>query len=128
MFSIELSPVFHQEAEKRFRRHNHIEILFGDSAHVLPKIMGNVKEPALFWLDGHFSGGETAESHCPVLDELKAILVSPFQHIILIDDARCFDGTDGYPTIEEIKTILEKKTKGYDLKIETDIIRISYAL
>ena len=128
LFSIELSPVFHQEAEKRFRRHNHIEILFGDSAHVLPKIMGNVKEPALFWLDGHFSGGETAASHCPVLDELKAILVSPFQHIILIDDARCFDGTDGYPTIEEIKTILEKKTKGYDLKIETDIIRISYAL
>ena len=128
LYSIELSPVFHKEAVKRFRKHDHIEIIFGDSAQYLPKVIDEVNEPALFWLDGHFSGGETAESHCPVMDELQAILASQVQHAILIDDARCFDGTNGYPTIKEIETLFGEKATHFNLQVEFDIIRIVYSL
>jgi hypothetical protein len=52
-----------------------------------------LQEPALFWLDGHYSGVDTGkdELDTPVSAELEAILGSPVKgHVILIDDARCF--------------------------------------
>lgn len=128
IFSIELSPFFFKKAEKRFRPHKHIKILFGNSADVLPEIVKELEEPALFWLDGHFSGGDTAESNCPVLKELEAITGSKTAHMILIDDARCFDGTNGYPTLEEIRQLLAKKVRSHKIEVELDIIRISYSL
>ncbi len=128
IYSIELSPVFFEKAVKRFKSYSHIKILFGDSAEVLPDIIKELKEPALFWLDGHFSGGETAESNCPVLNELEAITNSPIVHEILIDDARCFDGTNGYPSLEEIGKLLKKKVDTHRIEVNLDIIRISYSL
>jgi hypothetical protein len=46
----------------------------------------------MFWLDAHWSGGETygENDECPLLEELAIINVSPYEHIILIDDARLF--------------------------------------
>ncbi|MEQ9218810.1 MAG: hypothetical protein RLO17_12255 [Cyclobacteriaceae bacterium] len=128
IYSVELSPVFYDKAVKRFKSHNHVKILFGDSADMLPKIIQELEKPSLFWLDGHFSGGETAESNCPVLNELEAITNSAIVHEILIDDARCFDGTKGYPSLEEIGQLLSKKVKKHKIEVDLDIIRISYSL
>ncbi len=128
LYSIELSPIFFERAVKRFRSYKHIKVLFGDSADVLPEVMKELEAPALFWLDGHFSGGETAESNCPVLKELDAITDSQIAHEILIDDARCFDGTNGYPTLEEIRQLLVKKVKSHKIAVDLDIISISYSL
>ncbi len=128
IYSIELSLDFFEKAEKRFRRNKHIHILFGDSADVLPEVVKELDEPALFWLDGHFSGGETAESNCPVLKELEAITFSKFAHEILIDDARCFDGTNGYPTMEEIRQLMASRVRSHKIEVILDIIRISYSL
>ena len=128
IYSVELSPVFFEKAEKRFKSYKHIKILFGDSSDILPEILKDLKEPTLFWLDGHYSGGETAESNCPVLNELEAITSSPIIHEILIDDARCFDGTKGYPSLKEIAQLLSRKVKKYELEVDLDIIRISYTL
>ena len=46
-----------------------IHLLQGDSSDVLPRILKDLTEPALFWLDGHFSGGVTArgEVDFPIL-------------------------------------------------------------
>ncbi len=128
VYSVELSTVFFEKARKRFKSKNHIKILFGDSSDVLPEILKDLTEPALFWLDGHYSGGETAESNCPVLSELDAITNSPIIHEILIDDARCFDGTNGYPTLKEIAQLLSEKVRKYEIEVDLDIIRISYSL
>tara|TARA_Y100001980_G_C14556922_1_gene354115 strand:+ start:92501 stop:93124 length:624 start_codon:yes stop_codon:yes gene_type:complete len=128
IYSVELSPVFYDKAVKRFKSHSHINILFGDSADMLPKIIQELDKPSLFWLDGHYSGGETAESNCPVLNELDAITNSSIVHEILIDDARCFDGTKGYPSLEEIGQLLSKKVKKHQIEVDLDIIRISYSL
>jgi hypothetical protein len=126
IYSIELSQKLFRRAKKRFRDQQHITILQGDSGVVLNKLITEIDQLALFWLDGHYSGGITAkaEKECPVPEELETILKSSLPHVILIDDARLFNGTQDYPTIEEIKNIIEKSHSAYSLEIKDDIIRI----
>jgi len=61
LYSIELSTELHARAVERFRDHSHIAILQGDSGQVIKTIFQELSAPALFWLDGHYSGGETAQ-------------------------------------------------------------------
>ena len=126
IYSIELSEKLFNRAKKRFKNYSHITILQGDSGIVLNKLIPGIDQPALFWLDGHYSGGITAkaEKECPVREELETILKSSLPHIILIDDARLFNGTQDYPTTEEIKSIIEKSGNSYSLEVKDDIIRI----
>jgi len=126
IYSIELSEKLFSRAKKRFKAYPHIYILHGDSGIVLNKLVNEIDKPALFWLDGHYSGGITAkaEKECPVPDELNAILKSSLHHVILIDDARLFNGTHDYPTVEEISNIIIKNEKNYFLEIKDDILRL----
>lgn len=98
--SIELADSYYQAAMQRFASYANVTLLQGDSGTVLLEFVRTLHAPALFWLDGHYSGGITArgELDTPVSVELQAILDSPIKnHVILIDDARCFDGTTSYP-------------------------------
>lgn len=127
IFSIELGEKLFERARKKFRESPHIHLLQGDSGVVLHKLIPEIDEPVLFWLDGHYSEGITAlgEKECPVREELDAILPNKFKHVILIDDARMFNGTHDYPTIEEIKKILETTGQKFDVEVKDDIIRIT---
>ena len=110
IYSIELAEIFYLRAKKRFAQYPQITILEGDSASVLAGLCGSLDQPVLFWLDGHYSGGLTARSEqdTPVAREISNILANIKQRfVILIDDARLFVGTNGYPTLEE----LEKQVK-----------------
>lgn len=124
--SIELDDGYYEQAKARFASYSNIELLHGDSSTHLPMVTRRIDEPALFWLDGHYSGGTTARGSIdtPVSDELKAILESSIKkHVILIDDARCFDGSNGYPNLDELlKTVREDAN--YRIEVSTDIIRI----
>ena len=126
IYSIELSKKLFRRATERFKAYSHINILNGDSGIVLNKLLPGIDKPALCWLDGHYSGGITAKGtkECPVPEELEAILKSNFYHIILIDDARLFNGTKDYPTVDEIKQICEKSGRKYSLTLKDDIIRL----
>jgi hypothetical protein len=87
--TIELSPVYHARAAARFQSAPHVVCLEGDSSIILPKVLTTLDQPTLFWLDAHTSGGDTANSRDPIMDELTAILAHPIQgHVVLIDDAR----------------------------------------
>jgi hypothetical protein len=127
IYSIELSEKLFNRAKKRFKDHSHITILQGDSGVVLNKLIHEIDRPALFWLDGHYSGGITAkaEKECPVPEELVTILKSSLPHIILIDDARLFNGTKDYPTIEKIEEIIKASNRQYLVEITDDIIRLT---
>ena len=85
------------------------------------------KRPVLFWLDGHYSGGDTAkgELDTPVSVELDSILESPVKgHVILIDDARCFDATHDCPHLDILlETVRRKNT--YHIEVSADIIRLT---
>ena len=126
IYSIELSEKLFKRAKKRFKAYSYIEILNGDSGVILDKLIPHINKPSLFWLDGHYSEGITAKGtkECPVVEELVAIFKSHLPHLILIDDARLFDGTHDYPSIDEIKTILRESGRNHLLEIKNDIIRI----
>lgn len=127
IYSIELDQALFEQAQKRFSGDNHIVILPGDSAKVLPGILEKLHEPALFWLDGHYSGGETALGNLqtPVLAEIKHILQHAVNgHVLLIDDARCFVGIGDYPTLDTLKKFIDSLKPGLQFEVHGDIIRV----
>jgi len=126
IISIELAPDLFEKALKRFKKDHNVIILQGDSGKVLPEILNEVNEPAIFWLDGHYSAGITAkgDKDCPIFEELEAILNSKtFNHIILIDDARFYNGNGDYPTIEKLTDYIRNKNDKYRMEVKDDIIR-----
>ena len=129
LISIEMSPEIHDSARRRFAGDPRIEILLGNSAVVLPRVLEQIREPAVFWLDGHFMGGSTARASedTPVRHELSALLTHPVRrHLVLIDDARLFDGTAGYPTISELREWIQSERPGSEMRVEDDIIRCAF--
>jgi hypothetical protein len=127
VLTIELSPELAGRARQRFARAPNVHILEGDSSLLLPEILAQLREPALFWLDGHYSAGITARGNedTPVRTELRAILEHPIRkHVILIDDARDFKGGE-YPTIEEVAETVRSHSSGYNFDLRDDIIRLT---
>lgn len=126
IYSIELGIDLWKQACKRFKNQKNVTILQGDSGKVLVELVSHINERALFWLDGHYSSGITSrgEKECPVFEELGSILNTQFNHVLLIDDARCFNGSGDYPTVEKLReTILMKKPLS-KLDVKDDVIRI----
>ncbi len=127
IYSVELSVPLARLAERRFQDDAHVTILQGDSERVLPGILSEVREPCLFWLDGHYSSGITAlgKSVTPVLSELAMILAHPVQgHVILVDDAREFRRENNYPALEELRALVAARRPGLSLEVRDDIIRV----
>ncbi len=126
IYSIELSTMLYNRARRKFKKFKHIKILNGDCGEILRNIVPTINKSAIFWLDAHYSEGITArgDADCPIFEELQSILKSKFNHIILIDDARLFNGKNDYPTIKKLSTfVLTYKNKS-DIKIKDDVIRI----
>ena len=126
IYSIELGKDLWKKAVKRFEKEKHVNILLGDSGKVLIDLIPTINGSAIFWLDGHYSGGITAKGKkdSPIYEELNEILNSKFKHIILIDDARCFNGEGDYPTIEDLKEYILSRYFESKIEIFDDIIRI----
>ena len=90
--TIELSPAYHAAAQARFFAQPNVRTLAGNSVAVLHAVVPNLPVPAIFWLDAHWSGLDTAghELECPVLAEIALINASSLAHVVLVDDARLF--------------------------------------
>lgn len=86
VYSIELSKHYVEKGREEFKNTN-IAIIEGDSGVELANLLQKIpRQPVLFYLDAHYSGGKTSNSSCPVTRELEAIFRSGFTGIILIDD------------------------------------------
>ena len=127
--TIEPAEVFYEKAIKKFTGMN-VKIYHGPSERVMPKLLPQLSGNINFWLDGHYSGGETFNGgqKCPVIEELDAI----HQHrenmnkiTIFIDDVRCFypDTLEtGYPDISFLINWSEQN--GMTWRTEHDIMII----
>jgi hypothetical protein len=127
VFSIELSDELYKLALIRFKKDKKVTILHGDSGQVIEGMLKEITEKCLFWLDGHYSAGNTAKGdlNTPIIKELIHILNHKVKgHVMLIDDARCFNGTDDYPTIEYLKDFVKQYDPRLQFFVEDDIIRI----
>lgn len=127
VYSIELADALYANAVRRFRNDPQVHILHGDSGKVLPDLIRELTRPALFWLDGHYSGGVTAcgDKETPISEELSAVLAHPVPgHVILIDDARCFTGAADYPELEALRRSVLNARPDHLFEVADDIIRI----
>ena len=125
IISIELDVDLFEKAQKRFKKDKNVIIVLGDSGKVIQKILKEIYEPAIFWLDGHYSAGITAKGDklSPILEELTAIFgCEKLNHTILIDDARDFIGKGGHPTIDELTEYIKSKNDKYQVEVKDDII------
>jgi hypothetical protein len=126
--TIELDPRLHALAKKRFARAPHIECLHGDSSEWMPVVLRRLEKPCLFWLDAHYSAGATAKGQVetPISAELDAILNHAIRnHVVLIDDARDFNGTHDYPHLDRLKATVTGLRPDLTFAVERDIIRIT---
>ena len=126
IYSVELGQELYEQAKLRFASEPHVKLLQGDSGVVLKQIVDGLDRPALFWLDGHYSAGITAqgEKDTPIYEELAHILNAPdLGHVILVDDARNFGSDPAYPTLEELKEFVNSKRPSR-ITVEDDSIRI----
>jgi hypothetical protein len=125
--SFELDPLLHEEARKRFAADQNVSIVLGDSGQILGEHLASITEPCLFWLDGHYSGGITAKAdlNTPIKNELHQILNHNVSgHVILVDDARCFNGEDDYPILQQLKDFILNIKPEWEFSVHDDIIRV----
>jgi hypothetical protein len=128
IYSIELSEDLHRQAVLRFANQPHVELVRGDSGQELKNLLKRIKNPSLFWLDGHYSAGVTArgEKDTPIVEELSHIFSTPdIGHVIYVDDARCFGVEPGYPTVEELGAFVKAHRPNSQIVVVDDAIRIT---
>jgi hypothetical protein len=92
LYTIEVSNKYYTNTKQKYKG-NKIQFLFGDSSLVFLNLLPTLTEPTIFFLDGHWSSGDTGRSakDCPLIEEIEAIH-SLFKEkaILIIDDVRLF--------------------------------------
>lgn len=104
--SIEISEKWYNYCKDKYNENEKVFLHLGNSADVIRNYdFGD--EPVLFYLDAHFSGGETGgsdiENGCPLLLELDSLCETRKKNtgdIVIIDDMRLmgiasWGGTEG---------------------------------
>lgn len=125
LFSIEVYPPLAEAARKKFRDNQKIVIVEGDSGEVLPQVISNINEPIFFWLDSHYSGEGTGKGlqETPIVKEMEIIFNHPVkEHMILIDDARLFNGSGDYPDLKAFREFIKLKNPNLRFDVSNDII------
>ena len=123
--SIEIDPALYQICLKRFENDPNVELLLGDCIERLPRVLEMLGESAVFWLDGHWSGGATGLGQVddPIMISLSQIAGHTIKtHTIMIDDARCFDGSNHRPDLSEVLGTLQNINRSYRILVHHDII------
>jgi hypothetical protein len=125
ILSVELAPYHCDHCLRRFKNEKAVNLRLGDSGVILVEVARNLQQRAVFWLDGHYSGGGTAKGIdiSPLMRELDAIKHSPRKdHVILIDDTQFYtraEGGTGFD-IGDIVRKLYEINECYDIRVDVD--------
>lgn len=100
ILSVEAKDTYHQHNLQKFAPYNQVDLFFGMSKDMLPYMISPIFAPAVFFLDAHVSGPNSAghedytekgndslyaQDNC-LTSELKMILDHRPDHVIIIDD------------------------------------------
>ena len=127
LVTIELGDTLYETAKRRFAGYDHVHVLHGDSATLLPEAIRLVEGPVLYWLDAHYSRGVTArgDREAPILKELSIIAAQGQPgDAILIDDARLFGLRLGYPRLATVRKFATREWPAHSFRVESDVICI----
>jgi hypothetical protein len=125
--SLEPSPSYFSSAKEKFQGRN-VSLYNSTSEALLPVLLPKLSGDLNFWLDAHFSGGDTfrGKLDTPIVQELEAIAenLGAFGLVtICVDDVRCFTGYnpkyETYPSLDFLANWA--KTNGFQWTIEHDI-------
>lgn len=119
-YSVELSQELYARAKAKFSGPR-VEVVHGSSAEKLPELLRRIDQPAVIWLDAHFSGGITAgEGSDPLLAELAALVEQrQMRHLVLIDDARGLGVSEA-----ELSRFIKGMGPGYHASLLHDSVRV----
>lgn len=131
VITIEQAQVFFEQVSEKYKHIANVNFLYGDSKDVLKRVLPQIREPAIFWLDAHWcslgSYGENDE--CPLIEELDAIMATGVDHIIFIDDARYFlsppplpHRIEQWPSLDQIIKTLQRTRTPYYLVVFEDVV------
>ena len=127
VYSIEPEPTLYANALTRFESAQNVKIINGISEEVFPVLLPKLSGKINFFLDGHYSGGETfaGPNDCPLLDELNFISqnLHRFQAVsILIDDIRLCGKRHSYGLYPSLDNLVDfARVNNLDWHIEHDI-------
>jgi hypothetical protein len=134
VYTIEYSEELYKQAKEAYLSLKNIYFLWGDSRSELEKLLPNLEGDTLFWLDAHWSGGETygEEDQCPLINEILTINQYHPHSYIFIDDARLFTSPPQPPhkleywsdITELIGTLQQSSVNKYIVIIEDVIIAV----
>jgi hypothetical protein len=130
LISIELGVELFRAACSRFASNPEIQLHQGDSAVKLREVVVDLHEPALFWLDAHYSRGITAGvgEKAPILKELSCLTSrNQMRDVILIDDARLFGLNPAYPRLKIVRQFVAQHLPDRLFAVENDVICIEPA-
>lgn len=130
VYSIEIEEKYINDFLSKNEDLKYINFVLGDSSVEIDSIIKkHINEKFLFWLDGHFSGGQTGISNvageCPVLFELKQIKNNKLKPTIIIDDISCSSLYGNWPNIQDIVNEVLSINEDYKIKIETPLSHVN---
>lgn len=129
LYTIEVDADLFRAARARFEGSN-VTCLHGDSGVVLEAVLREIGEtPALLWLDGHRCSEPVDAADTPIMAELEAVFATGVPHVVLIDDARLFEGMShheeqpNWPAIGDVSVLA--MANGYHFECAEDIVRLT---
>jgi hypothetical protein len=128
VFTLEPSTVLYLIAQKELKKFKNIEVINSTSEAYFSNLLAKIDGSVNFWLDGHYSGGQTYKNdiNTPIVFELEIIekFLKEFKSVVvMIDDVRLFTNSEklqnGYPSR---RYLVDWATKNnLDWNIEFDI-------
>jgi hypothetical protein len=132
--TMEPSEKYFEAASLELSAFQRIETIYGESTEILPKILPDMSGPICFWLDGHFSSGDThmGASDTPIIEELAIIeqfIGEGRDMSVFVDDVRLFasqhretddEDRSGYPPLELLTEFVARYANYWT--IEHDIL------
>jgi hypothetical protein len=113
--TIEFSAKYYTSTKTRYRG-NKINFILGDSSTVFNTLLPTIDDKCIFFLDGHWSGGDTGKSakDCPLNEEITHINnLFKNEAILIIDDFRLFglDANEDWSDINKANLLAILKSR-----------------